>query len=162
MKKIALTLDLFAERLTQLLPRLSRSVCQYDLNLFTQGDITLPQLGILEDLVEFPACTMCELAARLRLQGATATGMVDRLARCGLVSRRRSTTDRRVVHVALTAKGRRCMEAIRRQKKSTLMHGFSRHTTAERARFLDAVEKLERRLSENAGCAVRKRKKSTP
>ena len=162
MKKNVLSLARFATQLAQLLPSLSRSMCQYDLNLFTQGDISLPQVWMLEDLLEYPACTMCALAARVQLQSSTATGLVDRLARHGLVLRRRSRTDRRVVHVALTAKGRRCMEQIRSRKRATLVRGFSRHTPAERMRFLDAVEKLERRLSERTGRLGHTKGKNTP
>ena len=142
-----LSLEKFAERLTHLLPRLGREVSRYDRNLFTQGDITLPQLWTLEHLLECSVCTMCELAERLHLQGSTTTGLVDRLARRGLVQRRRSQTDRRVVHVALTTKGRQCMEAIRHQKEATLIRWFGRLTRAECMNFLATIEKLVQELA---------------
>jgi DNA-binding MarR family transcriptional regulator len=85
---------------------------------------------------------MCELAKRLHLQGSSTTGLVDRLARYGLVQRRRSQADRRVVHVGLTPKGRRCMETLRRRKQTTLINWFGRLTQSERMHFLATVEKL--------------------
>jgi len=153
MQTAHLSVDLFAERLTHLLPRLGREVSRYDRNLFTQGDITLPQLWTLEYLMESTVCTMCELAGRLHLQGSTTTGLVDRLARRGLVQRRRSSNDRRVVHVTLTAQGRRCMDAIRCQKQATLTRWFSRLTEAERMSFLATIEKLVQGLADASGQA---------
>lgn len=149
-----LALDKFAERLTHMLPQLGREASRYDHNLLPHGNVTLPQLWILEHLRDQASCTMCELAARLHLQGSTATGLVDRLARYGLVQRRRSQVDRRVVHVGLTLKGRRGMEALRHHKQTTLMRWFSRLTQVERMSFLATVEKLVEGLS-NESVATR-------
>jgi DNA-binding MarR family transcriptional regulator len=137
-----LALDKFAERLTHVLPLLGREVARYDRDLLPQGEVTLPQLWALEHLRDHAACTMCELAKRLHLQGSSTTGLVDRLARYGLVQRRRSQADRRVVHVGLTPKGRRCMETLRRRKQTTLINWFGRLTQSERMHFLATVEKL--------------------
>ena len=142
-----LALDKFAERLTHMLPQLGREVSRYDHNLFPYGEVTLPQLWTMEHLRDHASCTMCELAERLQLQGSTTTGLVDRLAHYGLVQRRRSQADRRVVHVGLTAKGRRCMEALRRHKQTTLTRWFGRLTQVERMSFLATVEKLVKGLS---------------
>lgn len=144
-----LALDQFAERLTHVLPQLGREASRYDHNLLPHGHVTLPQLWILEHLRDHASCNMCELAARLHLQCSTATGLVDRLARYGLVHRRRSQADRRVVHVGLTPKGRRGMEALRRHKQTTLIHWFGRLTQGERMRFLATVEKLVQGLSDD-------------
>lgn len=148
MRSASLSVEKFAERLTHLLPRLGREMSCYDRTSFPQGDVTLPQLWTLEHLMECSACTMCALAERLHLQCSTTTGLVDRLARRGLVQRRRSQTDRRVVRVALTAKGRRCMDATRRQKQATLVRWFSRLTRAERMNFLVTIEKLVQGLAD--------------
>jgi DNA-binding MarR family transcriptional regulator len=55
--------------------------------------------------------SMRELAEELGVTVPTTTGLVDRLAREGLVERRPHTTDRRVVLVLPTAEGR---DAVRR------------------------------------------------
>ncbi|HWA86136.1 MAG TPA: MarR family winged helix-turn-helix transcriptional regulator [Opitutus sp.] len=49
--------------------------------------------------------TVGELAERLRVRHHSAVGLVDRLVRRQLVRRRPSQTDRRRVHVMLTARG---------------------------------------------------------
>ena len=147
MKKMGHTLEKFAGRLVALMPPLSRGVTQHARNNAALGAATLPQLWALEHLFDTGACTMCALAAELHLQGSTATGLVDQLERRGLVTRRRNRTDRRVVQVALTAKGRRCIAQMRDKKRASLMRGFSRHSQAERMEFLESVEKLVRELA---------------
>jgi len=132
----------FVGRLLALLPRLGREMAQADRLLFAHGALTLPQLWTLEYLRDDPACTMRRLAAQLRLTGSTTTGLVDQLAVRGLALRRRGQADRRVVTVALTARGRRVMDNIRRHKRQTLLRWFRRFSAAERAAFLDSMEKL--------------------
>src|SRR5690348_8011705 len=46
------------------------------------------------------------LGERLRLDSATMTGVLDRLAKAGLVERRPDLRDRRINHVRLTARAR--------------------------------------------------------
>jgi len=58
--------------------------------------------------------TISELARRLHLAQSTVTELVDRAARVGLVRRRASVDDRRVVYVELTEEGdRRFTDAFR-------------------------------------------------
>jgi DNA-binding MarR family transcriptional regulator len=59
-------------------------------------------LGVLRDRTP----TMNELASLLGLDKSSATGLVDRAERRGLVRRVASHVDRRVVHVELTDAGR--------------------------------------------------------
>jgi len=58
--------------------------------------------------------TISELAGRLHLAQSTVTELVDRSAQAGLVRRRTSAGDRRIVYVELTQEGdRRFAEAFR-------------------------------------------------
>jgi DNA-binding MarR family transcriptional regulator len=77
---------------------LARHAAAYDLSM-----IQIRLLGVLRDRRP----TMHELARLLELDKSSATGLVNRAERRGLVQRTPSTTDRRVIHVELTAKGRR-------------------------------------------------------
>lgn len=64
---------------------------------------------------------MGRVANRCGVTDKTVTGIVDRLERDGLVLRERSESDRRVVQVALSDKGRKLAEQIRQN----LIHRFS-------------------------------------
>src|ERR1700712_4664493 len=75
---------------------LSRTAAEHDLSL-TQ----LRVLGILRDR----SPRMAELAAFLGLEKSTASGLVERGERRGLLSRSPSPDDGRAVHVSLTPAG---------------------------------------------------------
>lgn len=69
--------------------------------------ITYPQYLSLLALWETDGLTVHELAAKLEIEGATATPIVQRLEKLGLVDRKRDTQDERRVHIFLTTKGKK-------------------------------------------------------
>ena len=69
--------------------------------------IQIRLLGVLRDRRP----TINELSALLELDKSSVSGLVDRAQRRGLVARTASTTDRRAVHVGLTARGRSVVRA---------------------------------------------------
>lgn len=76
-----------------------------------QGDtLTLSQSHLLSLLAETPRARIGELAEAAGVAPPTATRMLDSLERDGIVNRGRSSEDRRVVEVALTAKGKKLLE----------------------------------------------------
>ena len=74
---------------------------------------TLPRFDVLAQLDRTSApMSMSELSRRLMVTNANITGLIDRLAREGLVERRPSDQDRRRQMVELTPEGRRQFEAM--------------------------------------------------
>lgn len=71
-----------------------------------QYGLTGSQLLVLKILESGQGTSLSELSERLRAKNSTVTGIVDRMERDGIVTRTRSETDRRVVQLALTKKGR--------------------------------------------------------
>lgn len=74
--------------------------------------LTAPQWAILARLVEKDAQSPGAIGKSLHMDKPTTTGIVDRMEKKGLVKRTRNATDRRVVHVTLTAKGRNLFEKL--------------------------------------------------
>lgn len=68
-------------------------------------DLTSAQWGPLMRLRTAGESTVADLARWLQLDAGAMTRLLDRLEKKGLCQRLRSTADRRVVHVALTAEG---------------------------------------------------------
>ena len=66
----------------------------------------------LKILEGFGALSLSELGARMSAKSSTITGIVDRMERDGLVERRRSDVDRRVVHLEPTARGTAIARAV--------------------------------------------------
>lgn len=67
--------------------------------------LTAAQLLIVVTLVMGERVSVAELCERVSYDAGAMTRMLDRLQSKGLIHRRRSTEDRRVVHVELTEEG---------------------------------------------------------
>jgi len=81
--------------------------------------LTLPQFDVLAQLHRHPeGMTPRELTRELLVTAGNLTGVVERLARLGLVERRPVPDDRRAVRVCLTARGHRVVaQAIPRHRR---------------------------------------------
>lgn len=67
--------------------------------------LTGPQLTVVKMLETLGELSLSRLSEKIRAQNSTVTGIVDRMEREGLVTRARSTIDRRVVQITLTPRG---------------------------------------------------------
>jgi MarR family 2-MHQ and catechol resistance regulon transcriptional repressor len=74
--------------------------------------ITPSQLGVLEALLHLGPLSGGELGRALLRSSPNVSLVVDNLERDELVCRERSDQDRRVVHISLTAQGRRLIQRI--------------------------------------------------
>lgn len=74
--------------------------------------LTVAQYLHLRVLWEEGALTQTEISARLGIEKASSTGVLNSLERAGLVTRRRDETDRRRVILRLTDDGAACAREI--------------------------------------------------
>ena len=142
-----LSLEAFADRVTELFPQLARGMARHGNNYLTKGAITLPQLWVLGYLKRQRECSMRELAGFMKMGLSSVTAMVDRLVKQGLAKRRRTEKDRRVVFVDITAKGRKILREILEQRRATTLDLFESLTAEERLIYLCILEKLVKKLS---------------
>ena len=77
--------------------------------------------------------TAGQLARSAELNPASVTAMLDHLEAAGIVARRRSTTDRRVCHVALTDEGRELLEVKTARWKDAWARRLGAYEDAELA-----------------------------
>jgi DNA-binding MarR family transcriptional regulator len=68
------------------------------------------QLWMLHEVRQAPGIGVSELAARLSIHQSTASLLVKKLVRAGLVTRSRSKADHRRVGLQLSGKGQRCVK----------------------------------------------------
>ncbi|HTH07483.1 MAG TPA: MarR family transcriptional regulator [Ilumatobacteraceae bacterium] len=113
----------YVETNADLMAALERDLATTGLNL---GDYQ-----VLVFLSESPerALRMCDLAGRLQLSPSGLTRRLDGLVRSGLVERRGSDSDRRVMLAALTPKG------VRRLEESAPIH-----VASVRRRMIDLLD----------------------
>jgi len=70
------------------------------------------EFGVLEVLYHKGELPVCDVQRRILVESSSTTYVVDKLVKRGLVRRRHSGTDRRVVLLALTSAGRRLIQRI--------------------------------------------------
>ena len=111
--------------IADLLPEVMRSLVES--HPLTRGDwtLTLAQLRALPVIGAARGCTMGVLARTLGSSLSAATGLVDRLISHGLVERASDPRDRRLVHVRLSARGRRARRAFQTEKKRHMVAALS-------------------------------------
>ncbi|GAB7534421.1 MarR family winged helix-turn-helix transcriptional regulator [Burkholderia sp. 3C] len=74
--------------------------------------LTAQQIGVMLMLARGEAGTPLELSRRLCYDSGSMTRMLDRLEKKGLLERRRSAADRRVIELALTERGAQAAQAL--------------------------------------------------
>jgi DNA-binding MarR family transcriptional regulator len=105
-------------------------------------DMTHAQLGIFLKLLHGHANTAADLARELMTDTGAMTRILDRLEEKGFVQRTRSSTDRRVVEVALTSKGRQFADRMTQVAIDALNHHLRNFTSAEVAQFKDFLRRM--------------------
>ena len=94
--------------------------------------VTLPQFDVLSELEHAGhALTMSELSRELMVSNGNITGVIDRLERDGMVSRRPSETDRRVQYIELTESGLEQFRSMAREHENWLQQLFGELSTGE-------------------------------
>ncbi len=105
-------------------------------------DLTALQWGPLLLIAQGKGDTAAALARALDIDTGAVTRMIDRLERKGLVQRRRSTHDRRLVHLALTAEGKHAIGLVPFAIAEVLnlhLAGFSDREVRQLKRFLSRM-----------------------
>lgn len=126
------------EEIVDALRRIIRAVDLYSRQLSARHSLTGPQLLCLRALSRSGELPLGSLASVLSLSPATVTGIVDRLEHKELVARRRRSSDRRSVAVALTRRGR----ALVRRAPAPLQETFTRRLAALPARKQNEISSV--------------------
>ncbi len=87
-------------------------------SLAAAGDVTLPQYRALVVLASGGPQRAVDLAGVLGVNPSSATRLVDRLVRSGLVRRTRERADRRALRVALSPAGRSLVAEVTRRRRA--------------------------------------------
>lgn len=138
-------------RFAELLSAVAREVTLRQASDVCCGDLTLEQFQTLRALSVVDELSIGALSTRLRVDMSTMSRNVTVLERNGYLLRARSADDARVVHVKLTAKGRRALESLRCDERDVLKDVYQRLPAGERPVVLKALEALQSCLGESAG-----------
>jgi len=104
-------------------------------------------LGILVDAGK--PCPPNYISDRLIVSRATVTGVLDSLAKRGLVRREPHPTDRRMVLVHLTKAGTRMADKVRRTVNRAEAEWIGSLSEPERAQLIQLLEKVRKGLAQD-------------
>ena len=96
------------DRILEVLTSLRRVIRATDLHsrhLSKTTGVTAPQILIMQAISSTRGVTLGEIANTVSLSQATVSSILDRLEKRGLITRERSTVDKRRVHAYLTDQG---------------------------------------------------------
>ena len=101
-------------------------------------DVTVAQHRLLVLLSHGPR-SVGDIAEELGVNPSNASRHCDRLQRLGLLARRRSSADGRVVRIELTAAGRRVVDAVTARRREDLHRVVERMDVADAASVIAAL-----------------------
>ncbi|WP_374711412.1 MarR family winged helix-turn-helix transcriptional regulator [Symbiobacterium terraclitae] len=110
-------------------------------------DITSPQFDALLVLREHGELTMGELCAKMYLACSTATDLIDRMERNGLIERVRDTADRRVIRLRVLPKGSELIEQVLEARQAYLATAMAGLGASDKARIIRTLEELSALLA---------------
>lgn len=125
-----------------LLNRAARSMKRSLESRMGSHGITATQYIVLEMLSREDGLSQSQLGGRLYFDNPTVTGVIDRLERDGLVERRRTSDDRRVINVYLSDRAREILSRVSTladdlDRKAT--EGFSPKEKSDLIRILNTI-----------------------
>lgn len=147
---MSVAVDPTVEGIEALLRGITRVLKKRGRDILGEFDVTPPQFEALLTLRDCGLLTMGELCQKLYLACSTATDLVDRMERNGLIQRERDSLDRRVIRLKVTAQGERVMDQVlqaRLRYLDTVTEGMS---PDQLRRLAEALEALRERMSTEA------------
>jgi DNA-binding MarR family transcriptional regulator len=108
--------------------------------------VTGPQRLALRVIGLFPGLSAGDLAAVLHVHPSTATGVLQRLADQGLLTRVHDPRDRRRAVLQLTRRGARVNAARRRTVETAVLRALGAVTVRDRAAASRVLDQLSRQL----------------
>lgn len=119
-----------------------------------RGDLTLPQRGILRILVRSEGLSLKELSSRAELAHSTVSGIVDRLEKRGLVSRKADARDLRLTRIVVTGAVREFVrDKLPELSLAPLTEALEKAGPAQRKQIVEGLRGLRRVLAGIANAA---------
>ncbi len=139
-ERVAAPVDPQLEQLIVNYGRMAGMLDPNRLEVWEELGLTMSQLRVLHLLNTTRFALAGTVAEALKVRPSTATGIVDRLVRQGLVDRQRDPEDRRCVRIYLTENGREVIGEIRQRNEALLSRLFRRFSAEQIAMIARSFE----------------------
>ncbi len=91
---------------------------------------------------------MSDVAENFNIELPSATSLVQNLVKADLLERRADAKDRRVVHVVLTAKGKKLLKTAMKEREKRIANHVSLLTATEKKQLLEILKKMIVKMEE--------------
>jgi len=122
--------------------KIIQSIAMNSKSLVKRVGLTGPQLMILQEVVHSAEISVGEVAKAISLSQGTVTGILERLEKRELVTRRRSDFDRRRVLVQATEAGKALVRTAPPLMQEAFVERFSALQDWEQAMMLSSLQRL--------------------
>lgn len=124
------------------LRRVIRATDMHSKHLSKTAGLTAPQLLIMQTLERGGAQTIGDIARAISLGQATVTTIVTRLENRGLLTREKSTQDRRKVYVSLTDAGKKAIIEAPTPLQEEFVQQFANLKNWEKSMILSSLQRV--------------------
>jgi DNA-binding MarR family transcriptional regulator len=131
------------------LRKVIRAIDLHSKHLNKTSGLTSPQLIILQEINNATGMNSSQVAKNVNLSAATVTNIIDRLASKGLVSRVRSTEDKRKVSLYLTDNGKAILLNAPQPLQEHFIEKFSSLAQWEQSQLLSSIQRLAEMMDAN-------------
>ncbi|MCD4782205.1 MAG: MarR family transcriptional regulator [Candidatus Eremiobacteraeota bacterium] len=130
----------------QLLQKVYQTIYRELQKDFYDKGITTAQFEVLMELTKHRELPMWKIGNLLSVTGGNVTGLIDRLEKKGLVVRKRSDKDRRMIMAGITSQGDSVFGKVRGEFEHRLEEALSGLGNGELGKFNRTLDKLYREL----------------
>ena len=134
--------DHVTEMVVMTLRRIIRAIDLRSRDLVTRYGVTGPQLTVLKELSSHDGGSVGQLTRAIHLSQATVTGILDRLAKRGVICRQRNNQDKRRVEVWLTDEGKRLVADAPPLLQEEFTEQFGELEEWEQTQILSALQRV--------------------
>lgn len=134
--------DLVVSEVLRLIPGLGRTLSSSIPSKVIHLGVSTAQVRAIVHLAEHGPLTMGDLARGLRITTPSTTGLINPLARMGLVERDRDDEDRRVVRVKLTGKAKTMAGQVVAQRRAEVQQALEGMDATAQEDFLQGLRRL--------------------
>ena len=113
------------------------------------SQLTVLQLQALIFVAKEESVTMTEVANKFKISLPTASALSDKLVKTGLITRQNDETDRRIVKLVLTEKGKSLLTEAMKQRTIKIDKMLSYLPQTEKEQLLHIMQSLLQNIQKN-------------
>lgn len=132
------------------LRKIIRAIDLHSRQLSKHSGLTGPQLMVMQQISSLGNPLLKQIAAEINLSPATVTSIIDRLEAKGFVSRERSVTDKRKVHLLLSETGKALLANAPLPLQEHFIEHYQSLEAWEQSQLLSAVERIAAMMNAEA------------